>query len=92
MGNIGSRAATNVVVRYYVGDPRAGGMMIHEELIAGPIEAGGSTTFTATLSSVPARSVVIFAVVDPDDAVVECNDANNTAETAERVDCEPELI
>jgi hypothetical protein len=75
-----------------VGDPRVGGMMIHEETVVGPIDPGGSSSFTATLSSVPLRSVVIFAVVDPDNAIVECNDANNTAETAERVNCEPALI
>ena len=86
MTNNGSVAASDVVVRYYAGDPASGGEVIHEETVTGPIGPGESVTFTATTSSFPPRSVVVYAVVDPDDAIAECNDGNNTA-MGERVEC-----
>ncbi|MFK7987057.1 MAG: CARDB domain-containing protein [Sandaracinaceae bacterium] len=86
--NEGSVEVRDVVVRYYAGDPSAGGSQIHEETVAGPIAPGGSETFTATVASFPGREVIVFAVVDPDDAIVECNDGNNTAMT-DRVECPP---
>ncbi|MFK7986074.1 MAG: FG-GAP-like repeat-containing protein [Sandaracinaceae bacterium] len=86
--NDGSAPASDVVVRYYAGDPAAGGTLLHEETIPGPIAASASETITATIPSFPSnRSIVIFVEVDPDNTIEECNDGNNTASAPEPVIC-----
>jgi len=85
--NLGAVAVSNVIVRYFAGDPSAGGMAIHQELVPGPIPAGGMVTFTATIPMFPTREVIIWVVADPDDMIVECNDGNNEDATEERHDC-----
>ncbi len=86
--NLGGVEARDVVVRYYVGDPTAGGTAIHDELVPGPIPPGGMVTFTASVAF-PTRSAFVYAVVDPDDRVFECDDANNADSTDERIECGP---
>lgn len=86
--NLGGVEARDVVVRYYVGDPTAGGAAIHDELVPGPIPPGGMVTFTASVAF-PTRSAFVYAVVDPDDRVFERDDANNTDSTDERIECGP---
>ncbi|MEZ4231608.1 MAG: CARDB domain-containing protein [Polyangiaceae bacterium] len=86
--NDGSLDASNVVVRYYAGDPSAGGTVIHEVTRPGPIAAGGSDSFTATIPNFPRNaSILIYGVVDPDNAIQECNDGNNRDDADERVRC-----
>jgi len=82
--NDGSRPAANIVVRYYAGDPDQGGTQIHEETVAGPLDPGTSTTFTATLMNFPPnRLITVYAVVDPDNQIFECNDGDNKAQGQE---------
>ena len=89
--NDGSAPASDVLVRYYAGDPRRGGTLYHEATIAGPLlpgesaELGGAAASTFPLDRTPR----VFVVVDPRGAVSECNDANNTAATSEAVQCVP---
>lgn len=76
--NLGSAAAEHVVVRYYAGDPAQGGSLLQDETLVDPIAAGAETTFTVTLASLPDRGAIkIFAVVDPDRTIDECDEANN---------------
>ena len=90
--NDGTAPASNVVVRYFAGDPSMGGTQLHEETIPGPIAPGASVTLDAVIADFPQnRSIRIFATVDPDDAVEECNDANNTASAPNAVIC-PTII
>jgi hypothetical protein len=84
--NEGATAASNVLVRLYAGDPNAGGTPFHDELIAGPIAAGGMATVTAS-TLFPDVNARVFAVVDPLGTVEECNDGNNTFATTDFVDC-----
>lgn len=76
--NVGTAVASNVLVRYYVGDPTQGGTMLHDELLPDPLAPNGEATFTVTLESLPDRGAIkIFAAVDPDKTVEECDEANN---------------
>src|SRR5690606_25040762 len=76
--NVGSAPASGIVVRYFAGDPAAGGTRIHDEVVPGTLAPGASVTFTATIDPFPpGGAVTVHAVVDPDDAVTECNDGNN---------------
>jgi hypothetical protein len=86
--NDGSMPASNVVVRYYAGDPNQGGTAFHDELVAGPIMPGQSTSFTASLMGFPTNlSVLVYAIVDPDNVIAECNDGNNKASAADKAVC-----
>jgi hypothetical protein len=76
--NQGSDTATDVVVRVYAGDPTSGGRVLAEETID-ELDAGASESLSLDGGSQD-RNVTIWAVVDPDDAIEECNDANNVVE------------
>jgi subtilase family serine protease len=79
--NLGSAPAKDVVVRYFAGDPAQGGTMLHEQVLAAAIGPGAETTFTVNPKSLPERgAITIFAVVDPDRAIDECDEANNRDE------------
>ncbi len=85
--NDGSVGATNVVVRYYAGDPGQGGSVLHDEVFAA-IPAGGMVSSDVSLSNFPnGVSVTIFAVVDPDNAIAECNDGNNEDAADAEISC-----
>jgi hypothetical protein len=86
--NDGSAPVSDVVVRYYAGDPGAGGTALHEETVPGPIAPGASTTFSATLDDFPpALSILVYGVVDPDNVIDECNDGNNKDDADNKVQC-----
>jgi hypothetical protein len=74
--NDGSAPASDVLVRIYAGDPSAGGQVIGETTIPGPIEPGASATVNVTLGTLD-RTVTIWAIADPLNTIEECNDANN---------------
>ena len=78
--NDGSLAAGDIIIRYYAGDPNQGGTVLHEEILPGPLGPGEQESFTATLRNFPARLITIYAVVDPDNDIFECNDGDNKAE------------
>lgn len=86
--NDGSASASNIVVRYYAGDPNAGGTVVHEELIPGPLDPGMSVMLNPAISNFPpGLLVLLYAVVDPANAIVECNDGNNKDSADNKVTC-----
>ncbi len=86
--NDGSAPASDVLVRYYAGDPAQGGASIHQELIPGPIPPGGTVNLVAKLMGFPKNlTIQIYAVVDPDNTVQECNDGNNKDAADNKVTC-----
>jgi hypothetical protein len=87
--NDGAAPASNVVVRYYAGDPNVGGTFLHQEIVAGPIDPnGGKQSFTAKIDNFPDNlSILIYGIVDPDDAIPECNDGNNKDAASNKIEC-----
>ena len=87
--NDGSAPASNVVVRFYAGDPAQGGRAYYEEVIEGPIAAGGNAGTSGNDHSAfpPNRVIRVFVVADPYNVVMECNDANNTASATQTAVC-----
>lgn len=85
--NDGATEATDVVVRYYAGDPDQGGTVLYEETIPGPIPAGGSVTVTPSFPIPVGLTIDIYVVVDPDGTIEECNDGNNKAVALSNVRC-----
>lgn len=87
--NVGSADATDVVVRFYAGDSSSGGTAIHDEVFTGVLAAGAMMTRTVTINPFPTGPLsIVYAVIDPDDAIAECNDGNNRDHTANRVGCQ----
>jgi hypothetical protein len=89
--NIGSAPASNVLVRYYAGDPNAGGTPLHDELIPGPIAGlGGMVTINPSIPNFPQTgSVTLYGIVDPDNTIPECNDGNNKDAADNSLSCQP---
>jgi hypothetical protein len=86
--NDGAAPASNVVVRYYSGDPNAGGTVLQEQVVPGPIDPNSSVSFTATINAFPDNlSILIYGIVDPDDLIAECNDGNNKDAADSKVEC-----
>jgi len=81
--NSGTVAANNVLVRFYDGQPTAGGAQIGTELAIPSIAAGGSSDATAIWNTVHlAGDHLIVVVVDPLNTVVEPNETNNRVSRA----------
>lgn len=87
--NDGAAPASDVLVRYYAGDPNAGGTYLHEQTVPGPIDPNGGTfSFTATIPNFPDNlSILIYGIVDPDDTIAECNDGNNKDAADNKIEC-----
>jgi hypothetical protein len=86
--NLGSAPAQHVVVRYYAGDPAQGGSVLHEERLVEPLGPGAERRFTESLQGLPNRgAITVFAVVDPDRTIDECNEANNRASADSEILC-----
>jgi hypothetical protein len=86
--NLGSAEAAASLVRFYAGDPAQGGTLLHEEMLSGPLAAGADTTFSAMLGTLPGRgAVTIFAIVDPERQIEECNEANNRDSAPANFNC-----
>ncbi|MFO0587593.1 MAG: VCBS repeat-containing protein [Polyangiaceae bacterium] len=87
--NDGAAEASNVLVRFYSGDPNAGGTFLHEETVAGPVPPnGGEVQFEATISNFPNDlSILVYGIVDPDDQIPECNDGNNKDAADNKILC-----
>jgi hypothetical protein len=77
--NAGSLPASDVLVRFYAGDPEQGGAALLDHVVQGVLDPGGSISFTVTFVAFPQRVITVYAVVDPADAVFECNDGDNKA-------------
>ncbi len=72
-------SAPDVVVRIYAGDPATGAPAIGD-IVVGSVGAGKQVNFNEKLANFPVRAPIrLFGVVDPDDEIAECNEANNQA-------------
>ncbi|MCA9577872.1 MAG: hypothetical protein H6726_12390 [Sandaracinaceae bacterium] len=84
--NDGSAPVTDPVVRFFAGDPSAGGTIIETITVTGTVPAGGQLTSQHTMT-VPRSLFQLFGVVDPNNVVPECNDGNNRANLPMSIDC-----
>lgn len=79
--NAGDTAYANVPVRFYLGDPAAGGTLIGDAAVT-PAALPGASWGTASVAwTVPAEPAGnrVYVVVDPDNGFSEVDEANNTA-------------
>ena len=78
-GNSGDKAASNIPVAFYIGDPLTTGIEVGRTTIEGPMKPGDTAevTFAWTIPAESAPSGV-YAVIDPDRQVSDKNRSNNT--------------
>ncbi len=78
VANNGLEDAANVVVRFYTGDPASSGVQIGTDQVIQLVARGSwsETTVTASFSGNGAKT--IFAVVDPDNLIVETAENDNS--------------
>lgn len=75
--NTSEIAAEQVRVRFYAGDPDRGAPALGETVLE-RVEPGETVTAEVEVEElVQDREIVVHAVVDPDDRIAECNDADN---------------
>ncbi len=78
--NNGSTGAEDVLIVLYAGDPSQGGIELTRLTLDEPIAPGAESSAMLKLAGFPqGRDITVFAVVDPQDAIAECNDGNNRA-------------
>jgi hypothetical protein len=79
-GNLGR--ASNAVVRFYNGDPLAGGQPIGAQAIASLSGCGATQVVETIWANVTPGNYTIYVRVDPDGFVQETSESNNLASTA----------
>jgi hypothetical protein len=79
-GNLGR--ASNAVVRFYNGDPLAGGQPIGAQAIASLSGCGATRVVETIWANVTPGNYNIYVRVDPDGFVQETSESNNLASTA----------
>jgi hypothetical protein len=75
--NEGQATVPSTSVRLFAGNPSEGGVMLSMHNV-GPIPAAGSASLDVDVDVGP-RDVTVYAVVDAERKIMECNDGNNTA-------------
>jgi hypothetical protein len=73
----GQNVLGNVAVRFYRGDPQAGGVLLGDGTI--PLLSPHTSASTSRVNwTLPAAGQhAVYAVIDPDNAIVEADEANN---------------
>jgi len=77
--NAGLQDATNVVVRFFLGDPNAGGVQIGTDQVIASIPSGTSAPVSITHSFTGTGGRTIFVQVDPANAIAETSEIDNLA-------------
>ena len=78
--NLGNADLTDVVVRFFDGDPGGGGVQIDSDYVVASLD--GFTSSVAQVAWTPGTAGLhdIYVVVDPDDAIAEELEDNNAAD------------
>src|SRR5574341_15974 len=91
VGNSGLENASNIVVRFYSGDPASGGVEIGPDQVIPNIAAGSSSLAAVTYDFTDTGSRTIFVVADPDNQIVETSETDNKASARLWVATSPDL-
>ncbi|MCH2110716.1 MAG: VCBS repeat-containing protein, partial [Polyangiaceae bacterium] len=75
--NVGSRGAEGFDVDFYAGDPAQGGSFLHRESFSESLAPGATITPIVEFSAIRAENAIIWAIVNPEQSLSECNYANN---------------
>src|SRR5262249_54025982 len=82
ISNVGGLPASNVKVSFYDGDPQAGGKLIADSVVAGPLAPRtGRGSASVSWTAYPEGQHSLFVVANSDNAIQESGRDNNTAST-----------
>jgi subtilase family serine protease/flagellar hook assembly protein FlgD len=76
--NLGQGAAGATVVELWLGDPAAGGHVVGRAAVA-PLAGGAASDVALAIASAPGAPIALVARVDPDNAVDEYDETDNSA-------------
>lgn len=78
--NIGTLPANNAVVRLYAGNPASDGKQVGNDQTILTLPAGGTATVMTLWNTLGSKgSTWLYAVVDPNNTIIDMNRSNNTA-------------
>ncbi|MFZ5875050.1 MAG: CARDB domain-containing protein [Nitrospirota bacterium] len=89
--NTGIRDASNIVVRFFLGDPSAGGVQIGTDQVIASIPSGGEVPASITHSFSGTGGRTIFVQIDPANAIAETSETDNLASSRLWVATPPDL-
>ncbi len=89
--NTGLDNAANVTVRFFSGDPAAGGVQIGSDQTISTLTAGGSAQAAITTTFTGTGSRTVFMLVDPANTISETSKADNVASARLWVATAPDL-
>jgi len=89
--NTGFDSASGIVVRFFLGDPSAGGTQLGLDQIIPTLVVGGSSQASITASFTGTGGKTIFVKVDPDNTIAETNELDNLASSRIWVATAPDL-
>jgi subtilase family serine protease len=91
VNNTGLDSASNVIVRFYLGDPATGGTRIGTDQVIPVIAVGLSAQVSISQSFTGTGGKTIFVVADPDNLISETTKADNKASARIWVAMAPDL-
>lgn len=91
VNNTGLDSASGAVVRFFLGDPAAGGTQIGTDQILSSLAVSSTAYSSITASFSVTGGKTIFAVVDPDNLISETSKADNKTSTRVWVATGPDL-
>jgi large repetitive protein len=91
VSNTGLDNASNVVVRFFLGDPAAGGTQIGTDQVIQLIALGSSAQASISQSFFGTGGKTIFVTVDPDNLIAETSEADNKSSARVWVSTGPDL-
>ncbi len=89
--NIGYEDATGVVIRFYLGDPNAGGIQLGTDQIIPSLPVGGSAQASITASFTGTGGKTIFVKADPDNIISETSETDNVSSARIWIATAPDL-
>ena len=75
--NQGSSPAESFDVSFYAGEPAQGGTFLQQETFSETLEPGASINPVVKITKTQADNATIWAIVNPQQSLQECNYANN---------------
>ncbi len=89
--NAGFEDTSNVVVRFYIGDPSAGGVQIGVDQIIPSLSVNSTAQVSVNSSFSGTGGKTIFVVVDPDNSISETSESDNKSSARIWVATGPDL-
>ncbi|MEK6697667.1 MAG: CARDB domain-containing protein [Nitrospirota bacterium] len=89
--NSGYDSASDIVVRFYLGDPSAGGMQIGVDQILPSLSVNSSSQASISQSFTGTGGKTIFVVADPDNTISETSESDNKSSSRIWVATEPDI-